>query len=206
MFDRLDRDDPDKDLCYLVQKGDHSSFASLFSKYHGKVYVFILKYIHSPELTKDLTQEVFIKIWENRSQLDEVRSFRAFLFTVARNHTFNTLKKMASVENAQSYLLTFFDHNREMVHDEYIYNEYMEQLNKVLESLPPRTRDVFRLCRQEGKSYEEAAEALGISRNAIKNHMVYSMKILGDFAEKDLQIPLNILLTVFFPCAVAHTW
>lgn len=80
--------------------------------------------------------------------------------------------------------------------DDFIYREYLELLNQALERLPERTREIFKMCRQEGKSYEEAAAALGISRNAIKQHMVFSMKVLSDFAEKDLGISLSILLGI----------
>lgn len=206
MEKRSETIDPDFELCVRLADGDHASFSEMYSKYNHKVYGFILKYIHSPELTKDLTQEVFIKIWENRAQLHEVRSLRAYILTIARNHTLNTLKKMASIEVAQSHLLTFFDSNREIVLDDFISQEYMELLEIVLARLPDRTREIFRMCRQEGKSYDEAAAALGISRNAIKNHMVFSMKVLSDFAEKDLHITLSLLLVALYYMALFHPW
>ena len=194
MNGHLETVDPDHGLLTRLRNGDHASFSELYAAYSSKVYVFILKYIHSPDLSKDLTQEVFIKIWEGREQLEGVRLLKAYIFTVARNHAFNTLKKIASAEAAQSHLLSYFERERQVVEDDFVYREYLELLNQVLERLPERTREVFRMCRQEGKSYEEAAAALGISRNAIKNHMVFSMKILSDFAERDLGISLSILL------------
>lgn len=196
MSEHLEHTDPDHGLLMRLRNGDHASFSRLYAAYSGKVYVFILKYIHSPELSKDLTQEVFIKIWEGRQQLEGVRLLRAYIFTVARNHAFNTLKKIASVEVAQSHLLSHFERERQVVEDDFIYREYLELLNQALERLPERTREIFKMCRQEGKSYEEAAVALGISRNAIKQHMVFSMKVLSDFAEKDLGISLSILLGI----------
>lgn len=191
-------DDFERNLLLGLHQGDHATFAELYNAYGSKVYHFILKFIHSPELSKDLTQEVFIKIWEGRQQLSGINSLRAYIFVTARNHSFNALKKIAGQEVLQSHLLSHFPRQMHVVEDDFTYNEYMELLNHALERLPERTRTIFRMCRQEGKSYEEAAEALGISRNAIKNHMVLSMKLLGDFAEKDLGIPLGILLAVLY--------
>lgn len=196
MSEHLETVDPDHGLLTRLQSGDHASFSELYAAYNSKVYAFILKYIHSPELSKDLAQEVFIKIWEGREQLEGIRSLRAYIFTAARNHAFNTLKKIAMVEAAQSHLLSHFEKERQVVEDDFVYREYLELLNQVVERLPERTREIFKMCRQEGKSYEEAAAALGISRNAIKNHMVFSMKILSDFAERDLGISLSILLGI----------
>lgn len=196
MSEYMETVDPDHGLLTRLRDGDHASFSDLYAAYNNKVYGFILKFIHSPELSKDLTQEVFIKIWEGRAQLEGVRSLKAYIFTAARNHAFNTLKKIATVEAAQSHLLSYFEKDRQVVEDDFIYFEYLELLNQVLERLPERTREVFKLCRQEGRSYDEAAAALGISRSAIKNHMVFSMKVLSDFAEKDLGISLSILLGI----------
>ena len=188
--------DPDHGLLTRLRNGDHASFSELYATYSDKVYAFILKYIHSSELSKDLTQEVFIKIWEGRENLEGIRSLRAFIFKVARNHTFNTLKRIAIEEAAQSHLLSHFEREQQVVEDDFVYREYLELLNQEVERLPERTREIFKMCRQRGKSYEEAAAALGISRTAIKQHMVFSMKVLGDFAKKDLGLSLSILLGI----------
>src|SRR5690606_40664747 len=70
MEKRSETIDPDFELCVRLADGDHASFSEMYSKYNHKVYGFILKYIHSPELTKDLTQEVFIKIDRKSTRLN----------------------------------------------------------------------------------------------------------------------------------------
>jgi RNA polymerase sigma-70 factor (ECF subfamily) len=74
--------------------------------------------------------------------------------------------------------------------------DYLAYLQSILVTLSPQSREVFRLCRQEYKTYDEAAEILGISRSAVKKHMIKSMKVLGDAVKRDLGIPLGIFLTV----------
>jgi RNA polymerase sigma-70 factor (ECF subfamily) len=59
--------------------------------------------------------------------------------------------------------------------------------------MPPRTVEVFRLCRQQSKTYDEAAEELGITRDAIKKHMVRSMRVLKEAAEKELGVSFCLL-------------
>lgn len=97
---------------------------------------------------------------------------------------------------AMGEVINSFVEQRNNTEEELLAKEYLEYLEKALAALPLRTREIFKLCRQEGKSYEEVAIALGISRNAVKNHMVSSMKVLSASVKKDLGISLGILLTV----------
>lgn len=194
--------DSEKELLTQLQQGDHLAFEQLYSSHYAKVYSLILKYVHSPELSQDFTQEVFMKIWEKRQHLSHVESFKAYLLVTARNYTINMLKKIAATEAAQSEVLANYPQQKNIVEDDLVTEEYILFLENVLNGLPERTRKIFRMCRDEGKSYEEAAAALGISGNAVKNHMVSSMKALRQMAEKDLGIPLNILLLVFFQYSI----
>ena len=71
--------------------------------------------------------------------------------------------------------------------------EYIDFIRKGVEGLPARSKQVFTLCREEGFSYEDVSAALGISRNAVKNHMVYSIKKLRSRAARDLGISWMLL-------------
>ena len=82
--------------------------------------------------------------------------------------------------------------------DTVLTREYQEFLRRVIESLPPRSREVFLLCREQQFSYDEVAAQLGISRNSVKNHMVHSMKILKASVEKDLGISLSLFLLILY--------
>ncbi|WP_345233463.1 sigma factor-like helix-turn-helix DNA-binding protein [Olivibacter ginsenosidimutans] len=71
--------------------------------------------------------------------------------------------------------------------------EYRLFIEKAMNDLPARTSEIFKLCREEGKSYEEAAMLIGVSKHAIKNHMVAAMKKLNMIIEKKLDITLALL-------------
>ncbi|SHG08903.1 RNA polymerase sigma factor [Pedobacter caeni] len=187
----------DLDLQAKLIAGEESAFAELYDRYSGPIYHYIKKFVHSTDLSEDLCQEIFIKIWQGKSKLSEVRSIKAYLFIMARNHTLNSLKRAMRSDVAIAEVLNSFVEERNETEEGLLSKEYHEYLEKALDALPARTREIFRLCRQQGKSYEEVATALGISRNAVKNHMVGSMKILSASAKRDLGISLSVLLTVF---------
>jgi RNA polymerase sigma-70 factor (ECF subfamily) len=184
----------DQQLLQKMIAGDELALARLFGKYKGLIYHFVMKYVNSPLLAEDLTQEVFIKIWENRTNLLAVTSFKSYLFTVAKNHTLNSMKAAFRSEAALGLVVNSFIAARNSTEDELIHQEYLAFLRRILESLPPRTREIFYMCREQEKTYDEVAQELGISRNAVKNHMVASMKALSFSLKKEL----GISLTVFF--------
>ncbi|MBB2150683.1 RNA polymerase sigma factor [Pedobacter gandavensis] len=187
----------DQELQAKLMAGEESAFSELYDRYSRVISTYIKRFVNSSDLAEDLTQEVFIKIWQHKSKLSEVRSIKAYLLIMARNHTLNSLKKAMRSDVAMAEVINCFVEQRNDTEEELLSKEYLHYLEKALSELPLRTREIFRLCRQEGKSYDEVAFALGISRNAVKNHMVGSMKILSASVKKDLGISLSILLTVF---------
>jgi RNA polymerase sigma-70 factor (family 1) len=186
----------EKALLAQLAAGDADAFALLFNQYQDPLTRFILKFVKLPQLAEDLCQEVFLKIWQQRGKLAELQSFRAFLFVVARNHTTNTLQTVSRSQAAIGAITREGLSHRmpSAADDQVLTREYQAFLTRAIDSLPPRSREVFRLCRNEQLSYDQVAAQLGISRNSVKNHMVHSMKVLKAAVEKDLGISFSIFL------------
>ncbi|MEP7257326.1 MAG: RNA polymerase sigma-70 factor [Flavitalea sp.] len=177
-----------------LQAGDESSFAHIYRHYYSSVNSQVLHLMHSPELSEDITQEIFLKIWESREKLNGIRSFKSYLFITARNHTLNALKRAARSEAGMSEIIRHFELIRNTTEDLALSNEYLRFIQQKIDELPPRSREIFRLCREQSKSYDEVAAALGISRDAVKSRMVHAMKMLSDAAEKEMGLPLSVVL------------
>lgn len=183
-------------LLQKIAESDEASFAEIYEVYSDPLNQFVLKYVKSKELSNDIIQEVFIRIWEHRDELPAIESFKAYLFTIARNLTLNFLKR-ASKENtvkaeiARNYKSVFC-----ITEDRLLSDQYKQFIEEVLQSLPPQTRTVFRLCREEEKSYDEVAACLGISRNAVKKHIVRSHKFFKEqlLDHPDLQFGILVIL------------
>lgn len=183
---------PDETLLITqLTKGDEHAFKKIYDHYYDLINLFVLKFIKSPHLSEDLTQEIFIKIWEGRMDLTEKESFRAWLFVVARNHTLNFLKKVSRESVGVGEIVRNYQYEHNPIEDEMQEKEYLEKLQQVLDSLPDRTREVFRLCREEDKSYDEVTEILGISRNAVKKHMIRSNKVFKENFKDKLKIAFS---------------
>jgi RNA polymerase sigma-70 factor (ECF subfamily) len=186
---------PDESI--LIKKlanGSEKAFYTLYGKYFKRVYSFVLAYVKSPDLTEDVCQEIFIKIWHNRASLVEIKSFKAYLFTITRNHTLNILRKASNSRITMVEVLSYYPTNEKTTENEVQLKEYQRYLHETLDGLSPTARRIFKLCREEQKTYDQVARELGISRNAIKKHMVQTMKTLKALIEG----PLEVRWCIFF--------
>ena len=78
----------EKALLNLVAQGDESVFRIVFDHYRDAIYAFALKVIRHESIAEEIVQDVFVKIWINRTGLSDIRNFADFLYIIARNHTF----------------------------------------------------------------------------------------------------------------------
>jgi RNA polymerase sigma-70 factor (family 1) len=184
----------EKVLLAEMALGDTAAFGQIYQHYHPKIHHYILLLVKSPPLAQDLLQEVFVRLWEARGQLDGVKAFGPYLFCMARNHTINAMKAIARSKVAIGEVLRHYP--EPACDDGILERDYGRFIQKVLQSLPPRTREIYRKCREEGKTYDEVARELGISGNAVKRHMVNSIRILREAAEKGLGISTRLLLVL----------
>jgi RNA polymerase sigma-70 factor (ECF subfamily) len=142
---------------------------------------------------------VFLKVWEIRDRINPELSFTGYLYRIARNHVIKTIDKLATDQVLREQLLSQLDEPAD-AHPEQLVRakEYDRLFREALAHMPPQRLKVFTLCRQEGKSYEEAAEILGVSRNAIKKHMVLSMRFIYDYVHRYGDILLAVYVARIF--------
>ena len=184
----------ENELIQKISQDDSIAFEALYNHYRMDIYRFIYKFIKSPELSDDLCQEIFIRIWESRNSLVVIKSFKPYLYTITKNHTLNFLKRASVDSKAMGVIYSTFSEKRNEMEDNLITNEYLNHLRNILNTLPAQSREVFKLCRQQGHSYDEVAQMLGISRSCVKKHMVRSMRTLKLSVVKEFGISLSLFL------------
>jgi RNA polymerase sigma-70 factor (family 1) len=182
---------PENELLLRMARGDQPSFAAIYRRYHAGVYHYILHFVKLPDLAEDLVHDVFLKVWEVRERINPDLSFAGYLYRIARNHVYKTIHQIAADKDLRARIL------RELPVEAFQdgqNREYERLFGLALSQLPRQRRTVFRLCREEGKTYEEAAAILGISRNAVKKHMVLSMRSIQDFMLRNGDVTLVLLV------------
>ena len=159
------------ELLSEVQQGDEKAFEALFDIYKDKIYAFSYKILKSKDLADDIVIEVFAKIWKGREFIQPGLTFQAYLFKITKNHIVNFLNKASSDSRVQEQLLISVNYYRSSTEEEIIYNEYLTLAKQVINQMPKRRRQVFKLKTEQGMSYEQIASHLGVSKNTVKSHL-----------------------------------
>jgi RNA polymerase sigma-70 factor (family 1) len=180
VFEHKTPDEPE--LLSALAVGSEAAFTAIYNRHHQAMYNYILRFVKVPQLTEDLVHEIFIKIWETRATLHITKDFSAYLFRICHNKAMDELKKIAadrSLRQLVIYWMTPAHFTDNTVLSK--MQDYEQLARKAIDSLPPRRREVFLLCTEGGKTYDQAAKALGISRNTVKEHMVHASRALRKY-------------------------
>ena len=157
-----------------LARGEVGAFDALYARYQQPVYANILKMVRDGAAAEDLLQEVFVALWERRRTLDPRRPVGGWLFVVSHNKAASYLKKRLRETLALS-AAPADDRAEQADQADQADTEQFEQqwawLEAAAERLPARQQRVFRLCRYEGKSAEEAAALVGISVASVKDYL-----------------------------------
>lgn len=169
-----------EELKYLedLKDGQQYAFDFIYARYSKMLLPKIQRMIKLNEVVDELLQDVFVKVWLNRAEIDVNKSFKAWIFTIAQNTIYAYYRKLALDVKMQRHLLETFAEFYDQT-EAYIFNkERVELLNQAIEKLPPQRKEIFKLCRIEGKSYQEAAEILSLSPSTVSNQLVSATKYI----------------------------
>jgi len=163
-------------LLTRLQSGDQSAFELLYHAYSKEIYRKFLKMVKDISLAEELTQDVFVKIWNKRNVINIDQPFRYYLLTLANNIVNDFYRKAARERKLQDEIIAASTELYNPTEEQIFYKESKAFLDKAIESLPAQQALVFKLCKIEGKSYEEVSQLLGISTSTISNHIVKATK------------------------------
>ena len=166
---------PDKTVIEF-QKGNKESFKILFDKLYPAMCLFATKFIKSYENAEDISQEVFIELWNRRTKFNTFEQVKAFLYLSVKNKCLNFIKHTAVEEKfSRDSLRENIQHFEEFV----IEVDVIQQLNDAVNSLPEQRKMVMQLSMQ-GMTNDEIAENMKVSTNTVKLHKKIAYKNLRD--------------------------
>ena len=188
-----------RELLVRLKKGDILAFDQVYHMYSHKLYSFVFKILKDEADSEDIVQEVFIKIWELREKLDDHKLLNSLIFTIAYNNSISLIRKKISSSKYREHLrndsvVQFSDSS----FSEIEFNELNRHVEKLIERLPERQKRVYLSHREQGLTYPEIAEEMGISRNTVENHMVKTLKYLRQNLKNFLEVTRFFVCMFFF--------
>lgn len=166
----------EKELLSQVREGDVKAFEHIYNSYSPRLYGSIFKIVKSAGVTEELLQDTFQRIWEHRKTIDVSRSFKSYVFTIARNLVYDYFSKTSREKLLERYLQTKAQSTPTGFRHELEERESERLLEKAVHQLPPQRKLVYTLCKIEGRNYEDVSKTLGISVSTVSDHIVKATK------------------------------
>jgi RNA polymerase sigma-70 factor (family 1) len=167
-------------LLHLTLSSEHA-FLAIYKLYSGRLYGKLIKLLKSESQAKELLQEIFIKLWKNRQNIDPEKSFRSYLFKIATNIVYDFFRKKIREKTLQLELSKNRSTQYTHIEEEFMNKEASEVLQRAISLLPPQRQHIFRLCKIAGKSYDEVSHMLHISTSTISDHIVKANHFLKNY-------------------------
>lgn len=180
---------------HALKKGDSAAFDKLFSNYGKRLYYFAYGYLKSKQEAEGVVQEVFLKIWRNREQINPELSFKAYIFKIAWHHILELFEQNTRQQAYRHKIIEeaieFTDETNERLN----YQMLLEKVEKLIQKLPARQMEILLKRKKEGIPVKDIAIQLGISPKTVENHLTEAIKNLKNGLGKD---EISGMLFLFF--------
>lgn len=157
-------------------------FDKCYADLHQAVYGNIIRLVQDPALAEDILQDVFLAFWQNADRLDPDRVVN-WLFVVSFNKSMNSLKKLqrhSSLGGHPEEIAT-----DEMEIDEEDFERKLQLIDRAVDLLSDRKKQIFRMYRLEGKSLQEISSEMQLSVHTIKDHLKITHKLIRAYLDKN---------------------
>lgn len=185
----------DEDLINAVKKGDAKAYTQLVNQYHHKLCVYAFSLTKDHNLSEDIVQNVFMSIWNKKSNLREDLVIKSYLYKSVYNEFVDQYRKEKPVLSLEK---KHFDVLSDIVEEE--DGNSMEKLIKLvkkeIENLPPKCKQTFLLSKQDGLTNIEIAEFLNVSKKSVEAHITKAFSILRQTVGDKMNTVLFLLFGV----------
>lgn len=183
----------EKQLLTQVSQGDRQAFQIFYKACYPLVQRYILLFEPSPHILDELTQDVFVRIWEKRDRLGAIESFKGYLFLVTRNVVFNFIRAL-KVRQKVKELDESSSPPANDLENELLFKQYYEIAVQAMNKLPPGRRKVLKMSIDDGLSLDEIATELKISRSGVKKQLYAATAYVRQYLQEHGEITLALII------------
>ena len=182
-----------------LRKGEHKAFEMLFKDWYVPMCRYAFGILQDDEEAEDVVQKFFCKLWDKRSDIDIRSSLQAYLYRSVHNECLNVIKRRkVRTEYIEQAALSEISHDK--ADQRIIINELEGNIQKAIEQLPPRCKEIFLLSRVNNMTYSEIADSLGIAVGTVEIQMVKALRSLRNELKDYLCLLLLLgFFSVFLP-------
>ncbi len=168
----------DNELIHLLKKDNEAAFAQIYQRYAEGLAGFAASKLYSIEDAQDLIHDLFVKLWSDRKELIITSNLKTYLFTIARYRIIDKIRKNITREEYAGMIQSLTQAYEPGIEQFIAAKELKHTIEKSLQELSPKVRQIYHLSREEHLSNREIAEKLGLSEQTVKNQLSTALKHL----------------------------
>lgn len=153
-----------------LSHGDSKAFDALFVSYFPRLKHFLSSFLDTETEAEDLAQDVFVKLWQSRVNLNKIENLNAYLYRIAKNTLYSYLERSDPME-LYSYADTVDIPTKEALEEVLFAKELEELINLAITRMPSQRKTIFNLSRKDGLTNEEIALRLNLSKRTVETHI-----------------------------------
>lgn len=168
----------DNELAFLLTRDDQRAFTEIYNRFYGLLFIHASRRLNDEEEAKDLVQQLFEALWLKRMQISPEGNLSAYLYAAIRNRVLDVFAHQKIASKYTDSLGRFQDEDHALADHGVREKQMAALIEREIEALPPKMREIFILSRREDKSHREIALELGISELTVKTQVKNALKIL----------------------------
>ncbi|GAA4406624.1 RNA polymerase sigma-70 factor [Nibrella viscosa] len=182
----------EKELVESLQRGDSLAFAQIYETYWCALYRAAYSRLKNKEVAEEIVQELFVQLWERRKGL-QIGKLEHYLFRALKYAIIDFIRAQVVQDRYLDHYKTFVDQNTNPAEEELTYDTLRTHLEHGLDTLPDKTREIFRLSRMEGWPISRIASHFSVTDKAVEYHLTKSLKTLRLYLKDVALISLPFL-------------
>ena len=181
----------DQQLASLLRDGDRAAYTEIYHRYKALLYIFAYKRIGQREEARDTIHELFLSLWTKHDTIEITTGLAPYLYTAVRNRIIDGISRQKNASRYLDSVQEYVDTANNTTDHLARHNQLLALIEREIEALPPKMRQVFEMSRNTTLSRKEIAAELSLSEETVKSHMHHALKTL-----KSKLGPLFIMLFI----------
>lgn len=158
-----------------LKQGRVKAFETIYKTYKAKIYSFVLDVLYDKSMAKDITQNVFIAVWEHRHEIRPEGNFQSYLFTIAKNMVYRQTEKMLLAARYQAYFKAHNDVDDNSLEEKIDADSLEELILELIDQLPEARKRIFLMRFKDGLRNKEIAAKLAVSEGTVEKQIARSL-------------------------------
>lgn len=189
----------EKALVDRLTRGDEDAFSQLYLLHVRKLTYYIRSTVRSSVFASDLVHDTFIKVWENRRNIDPDLPFAPYLFTIGKRVLLNFLKRARHESFIIAEIARHTRQEENLTEQRQTQKDNKQLFQQAVDALSPAVKAVFVRCHMEGKSHREAAQELQLSPSTVNKHMIKATRLIREYIEMHSGLALLLISIAALP-------